>query len=70
MTVTSYRNLCLPENTRHRGKDHCMAGLQFDWLGFNRFTTFKQQHIFLFGSNTACQFGFTSATSLQVLKRL
>ena len=26
----------ITENTHHRGKDHCMADLLFDWFGFNQ----------------------------------
>ena len=32
-----------------KGKYDCTAGLQFDWFGFSRFSTFKLQQIFLFG---------------------
>ena len=37
------------ENTYCSGKYHCIAGLQFYWYRFKHFTTYKLQHIFLFG---------------------
>ena len=50
----------------------CIAGLQFDWFGFNRFTTYKQQRIFLFrrtqSSKTGGQpFSDTSPYGVSVL---
>ena len=33
----------------NRWKYHCMAVQRFDWFGFNRFTTYKQHQILLFG---------------------
>ena len=37
-----------PENTQRREKDHCTAGLQFDWLWINCFTTYKSKYNLLF----------------------
>ena len=39
-----------------------MAGLQFDWLGFSTFTTYKRTKIFLFG---IIQCGQTGDQSIQ-----
>ena len=41
------------DNTQHRGKYHCTAGIQFYWFGFNRFTAYRS-NIFLV-SNTPNQ---------------
>ena len=35
------------EHSLHRGKYDCTAGLQFYWLVFNRFITYKKEHVFL-----------------------
>ena len=41
---TNYRQTAAPENTHHRGKNHCMAALQFNYIGFGYLYVAKQSY--------------------------